>query len=31
MELAEIMKGDVILDRVEGIGPVQFSFRGSPE
>ena len=27
MELAEIMKGDVILDRVEGISPVQFSFR----
>jgi hypothetical protein len=27
MELAEIMKGDVILVRVEGISPVQFSFR----
>ena len=27
IELAEIMKGDIVLDRVEGIGPVQFSFR----
>ncbi len=27
IELAEIMGGDIILDRVEGIGPVQFSFR----
>ena len=27
IELAEIMKGDIILDRVEGIGPIQFSFR----
>lgn len=27
IELAEIMEGDIILDRVEGIGPVQFSFR----
>jgi predicted ATP-dependent endonuclease of OLD family len=27
IELAEIMGGDIIIDRVEGIGPVQFSFR----
>ena len=27
IELAEIMGGDITLDRVEGIGPVQFSFR----
>jgi hypothetical protein len=27
IELAEIMGGDIILDRVESIGPVQFSFR----
>jgi len=27
LELAEMMAGDIILDRVEGIGPVQFSFR----
>ncbi|UXE60556.1 MAG: ATP-binding protein [Woronichinia naegeliana WA131] len=27
IELAEIMGGDIILDRVENIGPVQFSFR----
>ncbi len=27
IELAEIMGGDIILDRLEGIGPVQFSFR----
>jgi hypothetical protein len=27
IELAEIMGGDIIFDRVEGIGPVQFSFR----
>lgn len=27
IELSEIMGGDIILEKVEGIGPIQFSFR----